>query len=194
MDCLNSRVDRRLSQLFEVVNKNKSDFDEFRRFLTTPIIQSKALPLDGGNSNPNSNSGNLSSSPVGGGNGQPRQDNLFPPMTNHKTPHRMNRGEIPATTQVEGIPNVGVGEIPPRGENLGVTHSAPVEPPHIPIPVARLYTVHAHMGGGVGLAGGVKFLREHTQHPCHPISMGMAWTPWVSYTKGGNQGGMIPTL
>ncbi|CAI0428999.1 unnamed protein product [Linum tenue] len=147
IDCLNSRVDRRLSQLFEVVNKNKSDFDEFRRFLTTPIIQSRALPLDGGNSNPNRNSGNLSSSPAGGGNGQPRQDNLFPPMTNQPTPHRMNRGEIPATTQVEGIPNVGVGEIPPRGENLGVTHSAPVEPPPIPMPVARPYTVLAHMGG-----------------------------------------------
>ncbi|CAI0391241.1 unnamed protein product, partial [Linum tenue] len=71
--------------------------------------QSRALPLDGGNPNPINNSLNASSSPVGGGNGQPRQDNLFPPMTNQPTPHRMNRGEIPATSQVEGIPNVGVG-------------------------------------------------------------------------------------
>ncbi|CAI0374579.1 unnamed protein product [Linum tenue] len=192
MDCLNSRVDRRLSQIFEVVNKNKSDFDEFRRFLTTPIIQSRALPLDGGNSNPNSNPGNLNSSPAGGGNGQPRQDNLFPPMTNQPTPYRMNRGEIPATTQVEGIPNVGVGEIPPRGENLGVTHSAPVEPPPIPIPMARPYTVPAHMGGGVGLGGGDQVPPRAYPTPMPPHFNGHGMDPMGFVPQGGQPGGHDP--
>ncbi|CAI0429715.1 unnamed protein product, partial [Linum tenue] len=158
--------------------------------------QYRALPLDGGNSNPNSNSGNFGSSPAGGGNGQPRQDNLFAPMTNQPTPHHMNRGEIHATTQVEGIPNVGVGEIPPRGENLGVTHSAPVEPPPIPIPVARPYTVPAHMGGGVGLGGGGGGSSSSESIPnTHVTPFQWAWHgPHGFRTPRGQPGGMIPTL
>ncbi|CAI0462310.1 unnamed protein product, partial [Linum tenue] len=150
--------------------------------------QSRALSLDGGNPNPINNSVNSSSSPVGGGNGQPRQDNLFPPVTNQPTPHRMNRGEIPATTQVEGIPNVGVGEIPPRGENLRVTHSTPVEPPPIPIPVLRPYTVPAHMGGGVGLGGGDQVPPRAYTTPMPPHFNGHGLDPMGFVPQGGNQG------
>ncbi|CAN0929056.1 hypothetical protein LINGRAHAP2_LOCUS36858 [Linum grandiflorum] len=37
----NSRVDRCLSQVIEVVNKNKNDFDEFRNFLTSSVAQTR---------------------------------------------------------------------------------------------------------------------------------------------------------
>ncbi|CAI0472852.1 unnamed protein product [Linum tenue] len=114
------------------------------------------------------------------------------PMTNQPTPHRMNRGEIPATTQVEGIPNVGVGEIPPRGENLGVTHSAPVEPPPIPIPMARPYTVPAHMGGGVGLGGGDQVPPRAYPTPMPPHFNGHGMDPMGFVPQGGQPGGHDP--
>ncbi|CAN0907734.1 hypothetical protein LINGRAHAP2_LOCUS24952 [Linum grandiflorum] len=37
----NSRVDRCLSQVIGVVNQNKSDFDEFRNFLTSSVVQTR---------------------------------------------------------------------------------------------------------------------------------------------------------
>ncbi|CAN0856370.1 hypothetical protein LINGRAHAP2_LOCUS6477 [Linum grandiflorum] len=37
----NSRVDRRLSQVIEVVNKNKINFDEFRNFLTSSVAKTR---------------------------------------------------------------------------------------------------------------------------------------------------------
>ncbi|CAI0625647.1 unnamed protein product [Linum tenue] len=61
------------------------------------------MPLDGEHPNSNRNSGNFSSYPIGGGIGQPRQDNFSPSMTNQPTHHRTNHSEITATTQVEGI-------------------------------------------------------------------------------------------
>ncbi|CAN1337102.1 hypothetical protein LINPERPRIM_LOCUS37450 [Linum perenne] len=47
IESLSSHVERRLSQVFDVVNKNQTDFHEFRKILATPLVQSKALPSDG---------------------------------------------------------------------------------------------------------------------------------------------------
>ncbi|CAN1334170.1 hypothetical protein LINPERPRIM_LOCUS36288 [Linum perenne] len=47
IESLSSHVEGRLSQVFDVVNKNQTNFQEFRKILTTPLVQSRALPSDG---------------------------------------------------------------------------------------------------------------------------------------------------
>ncbi|CAN1272708.1 hypothetical protein LINPERPRIM_LOCUS14695 [Linum perenne] len=74
-ESLSSHVERRLSQVFDVVNKNQTDFQEFRKNLTTPLVQSRALPPDGLGSM-STCVGNVSPYPASGRNGQPWQDNL----------------------------------------------------------------------------------------------------------------------
>ncbi|CAN0898252.1 hypothetical protein LINGRAHAP2_LOCUS19601 [Linum grandiflorum] len=56
----NSRVDRRLSQVIEVVNKNKNDFDEFRNFLTSSVAQTRNRSLDDVNPITNNFNANMS--------------------------------------------------------------------------------------------------------------------------------------
>ncbi|CAN1337183.1 hypothetical protein LINPERPRIM_LOCUS37489 [Linum perenne] len=69
IESLGSHVERRLSQVFEVVNKNQTDFQEFRNFLTTPLVHSRVLPPKGLGSM-NFGIGNVSPHPASGRNGQ----------------------------------------------------------------------------------------------------------------------------
>ncbi|CAN1314179.1 hypothetical protein LINPERPRIM_LOCUS29217 [Linum perenne] len=79
IESLSSHVERRLSQVFDVVNKNQTDFQEFRKILTMPLVQSRALPPDGLGSMSNG-VGNVSPHPASGRSAQPWQDNLSPPV------------------------------------------------------------------------------------------------------------------
>ncbi|CAN1336181.1 hypothetical protein LINPERPRIM_LOCUS37038 [Linum perenne] len=77
IESLSSHVERRLSQVFDVVNKNQTNFQEFRKILMTPLVQSRDLPPDGLGSM-NNGVENVSPRPTSGRNGQPWQDNLSP--------------------------------------------------------------------------------------------------------------------
>ncbi|CAN1304855.1 hypothetical protein LINPERPRIM_LOCUS26338 [Linum perenne] len=97
IESLSSHVERRLSQLFDVVNKNQTDFQEFRKILTTPLVQSRALPPDGLGLMSNG-VGNVSPHPASGRNGQPWQENLSPPVASQPLSHQHGNGENLATT------------------------------------------------------------------------------------------------
>ncbi|CAL1389698.1 unnamed protein product [Linum trigynum] len=135
-DSLESRVDRRLGQLFEVVTKNRHDFDvfvdknlrymnEIRELLGRPVMQPRDLPLNGEN-NLNSETGFPNN---GARNSPPRQGVPPIPMVNSPTP-RVNIGETStaANTRVE----------PPSFHGGGPQNT----------PEARPYV--APMSGGVG--------------------------------------------
>ncbi|CAN0919062.1 hypothetical protein LINGRAHAP2_LOCUS31238 [Linum grandiflorum] len=68
----NARMDRRLGQVIEVVNKKRNDFDEFRNFLASSVTQTKTRSLDGLNI-------------TSGLNGQPRVE-IFQPTWLAKYP------------------------------------------------------------------------------------------------------------
>ncbi|CAN0928104.1 hypothetical protein LINGRAHAP2_LOCUS36274 [Linum grandiflorum] len=68
----NSRVDRRLSQVIEVVNKNKNDFDEFRNFLTSSVAQTRNRSLDDVNPITHNFNANMGIPSAVGQNSQPR--------------------------------------------------------------------------------------------------------------------------
>ncbi|CAN1836506.1 hypothetical protein LINPERHAP1_LOCUS34796 [Linum perenne] len=109
IESLSSHVERRLIQVFDVVNKNQTDFQEFRKILTTPLVQSRALPPDGLGSMSNG-VGNVSPHPTSGRNGQPWQDNLSPPVASQPPSHQHGNGENLATTSnthVEQMPTIG---------------------------------------------------------------------------------------
>ncbi|CAN0866752.1 hypothetical protein LINGRAHAP2_LOCUS9361 [Linum grandiflorum] len=78
----NSRIDRRLSQVIEVVNKNKNDFDEFRNFLTSCVAQTRNRSLDDVNPITHNFNGNMIVPPAVGHSSQPRKDNFSPPVNN----------------------------------------------------------------------------------------------------------------
>ncbi|CAN0928677.1 hypothetical protein LINGRAHAP2_LOCUS36626 [Linum grandiflorum] len=117
----NSRVDRRLSQVIEVVNKNRNDFDEFRNFLTSSVAQTRNRSLDDVNPITHNFNANMSIPSAVGHSSQPRQENFSSPVNNQPSPHRANHGDIPATAHVEGLNDVGMGELPPRGGNPSPT-------------------------------------------------------------------------
>ncbi|CAN0838176.1 hypothetical protein LINGRAHAP2_LOCUS2015 [Linum grandiflorum] len=192
----NSRVDRYLSQVIEVVNKNKNDFDEFRNFLTSSVAQTRNRSLDDVNHITHNFNAYMSIPSAVGHSSQPRQENFSSLVNNQPSPHPANRGDIPATTHVEGSNDVGMGELPPCGGNPSPTFNilvdqAPMheagQPP--PIPMARPYVAPANVGGGVGLSGGDHIHHMLIQDLCHPSSMGKAWTKWGSCRQGGQQGG-----
>ncbi|CAN1290990.1 hypothetical protein LINPERPRIM_LOCUS20956 [Linum perenne] len=97
IESLSSHVERRLSQVFDVVNQNQTGFQEFRKILTTPLVQSRALPPDGVGSM-NNGVGNVSPYLPSGRNGQPWQDNLSPPVASQPPSHHHANGENLATT------------------------------------------------------------------------------------------------
>ncbi|CAN0906323.1 hypothetical protein LINGRAHAP2_LOCUS24181 [Linum grandiflorum] len=68
----NFRVDRRLSQVIEVVNKNKNDFDEFRNLLTSSVAQTRNRSLDDVNPITHNFNANMSIPSVVGHSSQPR--------------------------------------------------------------------------------------------------------------------------
>ncbi|CAN0880135.1 hypothetical protein LINGRAHAP2_LOCUS13485 [Linum grandiflorum] len=91
---------------------------------------------------------------------QPRQENFSSPVNNQPSPHRANHGDFPATAHVEGLNDVGMGELPPRGGNPNPTFNIPVDQPPMhgagqppPIPMARPYVAPANVGGGGNLGG-----------------------------------------
>ncbi|CAN1273366.1 hypothetical protein LINPERPRIM_LOCUS14999 [Linum perenne] len=105
IESLSSHVERRLSQVFDVVNKNQTDFQEFRKILTKPLVQSRALPSDGLGSM-NNGVGNVSRHPGSGRNGE----NLSPPVESQPPSHQHGNGKNLATTSnthVEQMPNIG---------------------------------------------------------------------------------------
>ncbi|CAN1330774.1 hypothetical protein LINPERPRIM_LOCUS35076 [Linum perenne] len=109
IESLSSHVERRLSQVFDVVNKNQNDFYEFRKILTTPLVQSRALPSNGLGLM-NNGAGNVSPHPASGRNGQPWQDNLSPLVASQPPSHQHGSGENLATTSnthVEQMPTIG---------------------------------------------------------------------------------------
>ncbi|CAL1378695.1 unnamed protein product [Linum trigynum] len=110
VDCLNSCVDRRLAQLFELVNKNTNDLGELRQLLNKPVLQTRALSSDGRDF-PNLESENVNLPSNGGGRGeQPRPVNSTPPVTTTvPTPQRVNVGESHATSS-----KIHVEQPPPR--------------------------------------------------------------------------------
>ncbi|CAN0916162.1 hypothetical protein LINGRAHAP2_LOCUS29563 [Linum grandiflorum] len=127
---------------------------------------------------------------------QPRQENFSSPVNNQPSPHRANRGDIPATTHVEGLNDVGMGELPPRGGNPSPTFNIPVDqspmhgagqPP--PIPMARPYVAPANMGGGVGLSGGDHIPPRAYPRPMPPQFNGQGMDPMGFMPPGGQQGG-----
>ncbi|CAN1316085.1 hypothetical protein LINPERPRIM_LOCUS29933 [Linum perenne] len=101
IESLSSHVERRLSQVFEVVNKNQTDFEEFRKNLMTHLAQSRALPSDGLGSMSNG-VGNVSPHPASGRNGQPWQDNLSPLV--EKQPPPINMGIMAKILPLHPIP------------------------------------------------------------------------------------------
>ncbi|CAN0829178.1 hypothetical protein LINGRAHAP2_LOCUS1064 [Linum grandiflorum] len=156
----NSRVDRRLSQVIEVVNKNRNDFDEFRNFLTSSVAQTRNRSLDDVNPITHNFNANMSIPSAFGHSSQPRQENFSSPVNNQPSPHRANHGDIPATAHVEGLNDVGMGELPSRGGNPSPTFNIPVDQPPMhgagqppPIPMARPYVAPANVGGGGNLGG-----------------------------------------
>ncbi|CAN0888761.1 hypothetical protein LINGRAHAP2_LOCUS15927 [Linum grandiflorum] len=192
----NSRVDRRLSLVIEVVNKNKNDFDEFRNFLTSSVAQTRNRSLDDVNPITHNFNANMSIPSAVGHSSQPRQENFSSPVNNQPSPHRANRGDIPATTHVEGLNDVGMGELPPRGGNPSPTFNIPVDqsrmhgagqPP--PIPMARPYVAPANMGGGVGLSGGDHIPPRAYPRPMPPQFNGQGMDPMGFMPPGGQQGG-----
>ncbi|CAN0871395.1 hypothetical protein LINGRAHAP2_LOCUS9830 [Linum grandiflorum] len=91
---------------------------------------------------------------VVGHSSQPRQENFSSPVNNQPSPHRANHGDIPATAHVEGLNDVGMGELPPRGGNASPTFNILVDQPPMhgagqppPIPMARPYVAPANVGG-----------------------------------------------
>ncbi|CAN1272636.1 hypothetical protein LINPERPRIM_LOCUS14654 [Linum perenne] len=149
IESLSSHVERRLIQVFEVVNKNQTDFQEFRRILTTPLVQSRALPPDGLGSMSNG-VGNVSPHPASGRNGQPWQDNLSPPVASQPPSHQHGNGENLATTSnthVEQMPTIGFARqripearpyvAPDRPFNMDQVPPRAYPPPPIPPQVNR---------------------------------------------------------
>ncbi|CAN0915311.1 hypothetical protein LINGRAHAP2_LOCUS29059 [Linum grandiflorum] len=108
----NSKVDRFLSQVIGVVNQNKSDFDEFRYFLTSSVVQTRNRSLDDVNLIIHNFNGNINMSfPLAGGySSQPRQENFSPLVNNQPSPHRPNRGDSSAIIHVEGPNDVRMRE------------------------------------------------------------------------------------
>ncbi|CAN1777499.1 hypothetical protein LINPERHAP1_LOCUS14085 [Linum perenne] len=92
IESLSSHVQRHLSQVFDVVNKNQTDFQEFRKILMTPLVQSRALPPDGLGSM-SIGIGNVSPHPASGQNGQPWQDNLSPLVASQPPSHQHGNGK-----------------------------------------------------------------------------------------------------
>ncbi|CAN0861436.1 hypothetical protein LINGRAHAP2_LOCUS8206 [Linum grandiflorum] len=155
----NAQTDRRFGQVFEVVNKNRNDFDEFRNFLASSVTQTRTRSLDGVNTTSNFN-GSASIPTANGMNGQPHVENFPPHMASQLPTHRANRGDIPPATHVEGPHDAGMGELPPRGETSIPTFNSPVDQPPAqgfgqpsPILMARPYVAPANMGGGGNLGG-----------------------------------------
>ncbi|CAN1289066.1 hypothetical protein LINPERPRIM_LOCUS20098, partial [Linum perenne] len=108
IESLSSTIERRLIQVFDV-DKNQTDFQEFRKILTTPLVQSRALPPDGLGSMSNG-VGNVSPHPTSGRNSQPWQDNLSPPVPSQPPSHQHGNGKNLATTfntHVEQMPTIG---------------------------------------------------------------------------------------
>ncbi|CAN1340863.1 hypothetical protein LINPERPRIM_LOCUS38999 [Linum perenne] len=109
IESLSSHVESRLSQVFDVVNKNQTDFQEFRKKLTTPLLQSSGLPPYGLGLM-NNGVGNVSPHLASGRNGQPWQDNLSPPVASQPPSHQHGNDENLATTSnthVEQLPTLG---------------------------------------------------------------------------------------
>ncbi|CAN1244009.1 hypothetical protein LINPERPRIM_LOCUS5902 [Linum perenne] len=79
------------------LTKNQTGFQEFRKNLTTPSVQSRALPPDGLGSM-NNGVGNVSPHPASGRNVQPWQDNLSPPVASQPPSHQHGNDENFATT------------------------------------------------------------------------------------------------
>ncbi|CAN1243187.1 hypothetical protein LINPERPRIM_LOCUS5587 [Linum perenne] len=111
IESLSSHVERRLIQVFDVVNKNQTDFQELRKILTTPFVQSRALPPDGLGSMSN-DVGNVSPHSTSGRNGQPRPDVEVPPRAYPPPP-------IPPQVNRHGMDPAGFMP-PPRGQPPGV--------------------------------------------------------------------------
>ncbi|CAL1390186.1 unnamed protein product [Linum trigynum] len=194
IDCLNSRLDRRFSQLLEVVNKNANEVDQLRQSLGRPVVQSRALPLDGIGLTPT----NSVLSPAGGRNGQPRQETLPPQTASQPPPRRVGDVEIPVTTQVgeSSQARVGVEVVPPRGENLATMFNTRVEQPPVQvgarpsIPEARPYVAPVNLGVGGGLGGNIDQIPPRgypTPMPPHFNGHGMDPIGFVPYA--GQQGG-----
>ncbi|CAL1362343.1 unnamed protein product [Linum trigynum] len=169
-DSLESRVDRCLGQLFDVVTKNRHDFDvfvdknlrdmnEIRELLGRPATQPRCLPLNGEN--------NLNSETCfpnnGARNSPPRQGVPPTPVVNPPTP-RVNIGETStaANTRVEPPPFHGAG---PQN-----------------IPEARPYV--APMSGGVG---GGTINNDHVPPRNYPQNV-----PPPPNVFGMDPGGFIP--
>ncbi|CAN1294592.1 hypothetical protein LINPERPRIM_LOCUS22522, partial [Linum perenne] len=109
IESLSSHVERRLSQVFDVVKKNQTDFQECRNFFTTPLVKFRALPPDGLGSM-NDVVGNVSPHPASGQNGQPWHDNFSPPVVSQPPSHQHGNGKNLATTSnthVEQLPTLG---------------------------------------------------------------------------------------
>ncbi|CAN0827216.1 hypothetical protein LINGRAHAP2_LOCUS918 [Linum grandiflorum] len=128
---------------------------------------------------------------------QPRQDNFSPLVNNQPSPHRANRGDIPATTHVEGPNDVGMGELPPRGRNSGPTFNILVDQPPMygagqppPIPMARPYVAPASMGGGAGLSGGDHIPSRAYPTPMPPQFNEQGMDPMGFMLPGGSNRGM----
>ncbi|CAN1850395.1 hypothetical protein LINPERHAP1_LOCUS39852 [Linum perenne] len=140
IESLSSHVERRSSQVFDVVNKNETDFQEFRKNLMTPLVQSRALPPNGLGSMKNG-IGNVNPHPTSGRNGQPWQD----PMASQPLSHQHENGENFATTSnthIEQLPTLGFARqhipearpyvAPDRPFKMGQVPPHPnVEVPHV---------------------------------------------------------------
>ncbi|CAN0858222.1 hypothetical protein LINGRAHAP2_LOCUS7138 [Linum grandiflorum] len=124
------------------------------------LAQTRNRSLDDVNPITHNFNANMSIPSAVGNSSQPRQENFSSPVNNQPSPHRANHGDIPATAHVEGLNDVGMGELPPRGGNPSPTFNIPVDQPPMhgagqppPIPMARPYMAPASVGGGGNLGG-----------------------------------------
>ncbi|CAN0826668.1 hypothetical protein LINGRAHAP2_LOCUS757 [Linum grandiflorum] len=193
-----SRVDRCLSQVIGVVNQNKSDFDEFRNFLTSSVVQTKNRPLDDVNLIIHNFNGNINMSfPLAGGrSSQPQQENFSPLVNNQPSPHRSNRGDSSATIHVEDPNDIGMRELPPRGKIFAPTFNSPVHQPPMhgvcqppPISTVRTYVASGHLGWGVGLSGEDHILSHAYPRPMPPQFNGQGMDPMRFMLPGVQQEG-----
>ncbi|CAN0911921.1 hypothetical protein LINGRAHAP2_LOCUS27122 [Linum grandiflorum] len=194
----NFRVDRCLSQVIDVVNQNKSDFDEFRNFLTSSVAQTRNRSLDDVKPIIHNFNGNInmSISLASGRSSHPRHENFLPLVNNQSSPHCANRGDSSATIHVEGLNDVKMRDLPPRGKSFAPTFNIPVYQPPMhgvcqppPIPMARTYVASAHMGGGVGLSGGDHISPHAYPRPMPPQFNGKGIDPMRFMLPGVQQGG-----
>ncbi|CAN0899803.1 hypothetical protein LINGRAHAP2_LOCUS20480 [Linum grandiflorum] len=131
-----------------------------RNFLTSSVAQTRNRSLDDVNPITHNFNANMSIPSAVGHSSQPRQEIFLSPVNNQLSPHRANHGDIPAIAHVEGLNDVGMGELPPRGGNPSTTFNIPVDQPPMhgagqppPIPMARPYVAPANVGGGGNLGG-----------------------------------------